>query len=138
MSVGGGFFPSHPSRYLSEFGISLAFLGGITLTRFMDFLKFNDKVKALKLDKPIFVNGFMGGLAFALILAVVMGKSRVELTKREVLGLWTDVNRGEIWLQREQFRGVPAYYGYSITGMTIISLGLLGVTTNIRGKNNSA
>ena len=138
VSVGGGFFPSHPSRYLSEFGISLAFLGGITLTRFMDFLKFNDKVKALKLDKPIFVNGFMGGLALALILAVVMGKSRVELTKREVLGLWTDVNRGEIWLQREQFRGVPAYYGYSITGMTIISLGLLGVTTNIRGKNNSA
>ena len=136
--AGGGFFPSHPSRYLSEFGISLAFLGGIATTRFMDFLKFNEKVKTLKLDKPVVINGLMGGLVLILILAVVMGRSKVELTKREVLGIWTEVNRGEIWLQREQFRGVPTFWGYSITGVTIIALGLLGATTNIQRKNNSA
>jgi len=130
--VGGGFFPSHPSRYLPEFGISLAFLGGIAAVRLTDFVKFSEKFKFAKLSKPFFGNAITVGAALALIAIIIIGRARVDLGQRDVLGLWTDVSRGRIWLQRERFSGLPVAFGYSITGMTVITLGLLGVQSRFK------
>jgi len=130
--AGGGFFPSHPSRYLPEFGISLAFLGGIAVVRFTDFIKFSEKFKFAKLSKPIFGNAITAGVVLALIAIILVGRARVDLGQRDVLGLWTDVSRGRIWLEREQFTGAPAVFGYSITGVTLVTLGLLGVQSRFK------
>ena len=132
--VGGGFFPSHPSRYLSEFGTSLAFLGGIAIVKLMDLLKFSEKLKFLKLNEPIFGNALTLGATVALILIIILGRANMDLRQREVLGLWTDVSRGRIWLQREKFVGVPSFFGYSITGMTVVTLGLLGAQSTFRDR----
>ena len=49
-----------------------------------------------------------------------------------MLGFWTGLERGDIWLAREQFGGAYRAAGFMITGMTAFGLGLMGRVTGKR------
>jgi hypothetical protein len=61
-----------------------------------------------------------------LSLEILMGRSKL-LSENNVLGIWTGVERGAIWQERDRFDGVYSFFGYGITligmvGLTVVSL----------------
>ena len=123
--VGGGFFPSHPSRYAPELGLSLAFLLAISLVKFSDYIRlgqlFNFSPPArLFLSQGIILLVFLAG-----ILVIIKGRQGLMVGEEEVLGAWTGIERGEIWMAKEKFGGIWALLGYSITGLSFSGLSLL-------------
>ena len=125
--AGGGFFPSHPSRYTPEFGISLSFLLAIFITRLTDFLRFQKKFKLFKWNNQMLANIALLLIFLLLILATILGRGRFGVGVENILGTWTKVSKGEIWMAKGQFSGFHSYLGYSITGITISLLAFLGI-----------
>ncbi len=124
--AGGGFFPSHPSRYIPEFGISLSFLLAIFITRLTDFLRFQKKFKLFKWKNQILANIALFSIFLLLVLIIILGRGRIGVGAEKILGIWTSVSKGEIWMAKDRFGGISAYSGYVITGLTILSLSFLG------------
>lgn len=124
--AGGGFFPSHPSRYTPEFGISLSFLLAIFITRLTDFLRFQKKFKLFKWKNQILANIALLLIFLLLVLGIILGRGRIGVGVEDILGTWTKISKGEIWMAKDRFRGFHSYLGYSITGITVSLLALLG------------
>ncbi len=124
--AGGGFFPSHPSRYIPEFGISLSFLFAVVIIRLTDFLRFQKKFKFFGWNKQILSNIALLLIFLLLVLGVILGRDRIGVGVENILGTWTKVSKGEIWKAKDRFGGFHSYLGYSITGLTISSLAFLG------------
>lgn len=120
--AGGGIFPSSPSRYIPEIGISLSFLLSVTLVKFFEWLP-------LFQEKTIFRKvGFVA--VFALLgLGIVIGRTRI-FAGENVLGIWTGVERGAIWQERDKFDGISTFFGYTISFLGFIGLSL----TSIRSR----
>lgn len=129
--AGGGFFPSHPSRYTPEFGISLSFLLAVVITRLADYLRFQKKFRLFKWNGQILTNIALLSIFLLLVLAIILGRGRIGVGVENILGIWTSVSKGEIWMARDRFSGVSAYSGYAITGLTILSLSLLGTKSKV-------
>lgn len=127
--AGGGFFPSHPSRYTPEFGMSLAFLLGVISARLVDYLKVQKTIKFLNLSGNAAANLLFVVTLLLLVVSIVLGRRNLRTTANEVLGLWTDVEKGTIWVERERFGGASSYMGYMITGVSVVGLSLIGVKT---------
>lgn len=130
--AGGGFFPSHPSRYTPELGISASFLLAIGVVKLADYLRFSkDSRFALlrKISGSIAANGFLLLTVLLLISGIISGQKKLWSTSEDVLGLWSGIERGEIWLARENVTFVSAISGYITTGITVLGLSLLVART---------
>jgi hypothetical protein len=151
--AGGGFFPSSPSRYIPELGISLSFLLAIGVVKTADYIRFSKDGKFAYLrevNKRLAANGFLLLVTFLLVSGIITGQSRLTGLDRDVLGLWTGVERGEIWLAREKVATFSVISGYTTTGVTVLALWVLaargkagrprtGFTQNrVRGKVRSS
>lgn len=113
--VGGGFVPSNPGRYVPMLGISLAFLIGIA--GLMSF----EHLHTSKFSKFIPFSGskdiFLILISLGLITFIVTGRSLVMESQNNVLGIWTDVQKGDIWATRDKFDVTNAVPGYLISAL---------------------
>lgn len=118
--VGEGVVPSGPSRYLTELGISLSLLFGLLIVKIFDYFKFS--LLAVKLPKKIgnvLVDTLCALTICFLIFAIIVGRENSVLPSQDVLGMWTDIERGEIWLARDDFNGIHSVFGLIITSVTV-------------------
>lgn len=128
--AGGGFFPSHPSRYAPEFGISLAFLLAIATVKLSDYLRFLKKSRFSfleRMNKQVLANGFLFLISLVLVLKTISGRESLIVENGDVLGLWTDVERGRIWIEKDKFYGASSLFGYAISGASAFGLSFLGL-----------
>ena len=123
--AGGGIFPSHPSRYVPEFGVSMSLILSIVIVKLSDFIKLDERISLAKTTRSVFSNTFLVLVFFLLGFSIVSERSKFEIEKKDVLGVWDEVEKGEIWESREKFSGGHSVWGYSVTGLTIIGLGVL-------------
>lgn len=105
--VGDGVFPSHPSRYVSELGISLALMLSVVLVKTSESLKVFETNK-FYLRFAIFL------IYVGLSVAIILGSQRIAYNQN-VLGAWTGVEKGTIWQEREKFGGISSLVGYVMT-----------------------
>lgn len=106
--VGGGVFPSHPSRYIPELGISLGFLISVMSIKLIESLSYlKDKKNYLRLASAF--------VFLALSSTILLGEKSLRYEK-DVLGIWDDVEKGSIWQERDRFsHGASSKVGYLIT-----------------------
>jgi len=50
-------------------------------------------------------------------LGIIAGRLEIESIS-SVLGIWSDVNRGEIWEARDSFNGLSSLTGFAVTFVT--------------------
>ena len=124
--VGGGVFPSHPSRYVAELGIGLALLVSVIL------IKIAESLSIFENNKFYFRFGIVV-LLIGMSLVIILGNSNVSYSS-QVLGIWTGVEKGTIWQERDRFGGVSSIIGFIISFVAITSLSYI----NIKTKNSSA
>jgi len=125
--AGGGIFPSHPSRYVAELGFSLAFILGVVIVRLVDYLRFlpNGSLSFAGLgniNKKLIADITVVLLFIILISGIIVGRSRLIKEEERVLGIWSGVSKGEIWVAKDRFGGFSRTLGYAITGGSIIGL----------------
>jgi hypothetical protein len=112
--VGGGVFPSHPSRYVAELGIALAMLLAVVI------VKVTENLKIFENKKMYFRFGII--VLFAgLTTLIILGNGSVAYDSN-VLGIWTGVEKGTIWQERDKFGGISSLLGHTITIMGIAVL----------------
>lgn len=125
--AGGGIFPSHPSRYVPEFGISFSFLLGVILVGGGEYLisrsNITKRVPLLNLAKREVVFSILL-LSLLFLLMLTGGVSRKSLLKKtKVLGVFEGIEKGSVWRGREKFGGAFSFLGY---GISLGSAGALG------------
>ena len=118
--AGGGLFPSHPSRYMSEMGISLAFLVSIFIVKLTDFIRVQERIKLARINSVLMSNFIIVLILFLCLGAILVGKNRLYYDRGDALGIWDGIERGEIGKAREKFGGVPSVLGYAITLSSIV------------------
>jgi len=132
--TGGGIFLSNPSRYVTEFGISLAFLIGVVTVKVVDYLRFYKGSESpnpissglIWLNHNYFFNILLIVILAGLISGILFGRPRLQEGNEAVLGIWTGVERGQIWIARDRFDGTSQTLGFTITLISVSSLGVLG------------
>ena len=122
--AGGGFFPSHPSRYVPELGISISILSGILMVKLSDFIRLN-QIGYLNINKGTLANMFLVTVFLVLCTGIAIGGRKFDSSRREILGIWDEVDKGDIWEAKENFSGGHSIFGFGLTGLTVISLGVL-------------
>lgn len=110
--AGEGFAPTNPGRYIHLFGISLGFLLGIASLNIIEHIQ---KIKKIK-------NFILAAICVVLIVFTVMMKDGIGNSNSNVLGVWTDVGKGDIWLAKDEFGQRYSFFGYAITFFGIGSL----------------
>lgn len=128
--VGGGFVPSHPSRYLSEFGMSLAFLAGVGIVGMLDLLKFRKKRILAFIGNKALSFYILFVLVLALVFFILIKRDGITLDSESILGLWIGVEHGEIWAAKDK-GGILSYSGYLITGLSALSLFVIGIKNRL-------
>ena len=124
--VGAGVMPSAPSRYLPELGLGLAFLLGLLLDMAFEWgITKKSGWRWIKMSSKRLVSLGLIVLILGLIGGVVIGRDQVLSYESGVLGFWTGMERGELWLARERFGGGYRAMGYGISGATVLILGML-------------
>jgi len=127
-SLGAGVAHPTPSRFLPAFGISLAFLLGILITSFFDFLRISPKLKRFKIIFPYrrLVSSGLIGLIFVLIFLIVISSYRSfsEIELGQVLGLTAEQKVG-VWEIKEKTTQLESLIGYTITGLTALGVAIL-------------
>jgi len=118
-SLGAGVAHPSPSRFLPAFGISLAFLLGILIVWFFDFLRLSEK-------RQLLAFGLMG-LIFALIVFIIgffSGNLR-ELEQFQVLGTISSEQTVGLWEIKEQTGRLENLFGYAISSLAALSVLIL-------------
>lgn len=111
--AGEGFAPTNTGRYVHLFGISLGFLIGIAVLNIVEHI---DKIKKIK-------NFLLAGICVVLIFFTILARDSVnKFDSNKVLGIWTDVGKGDIWLAKDEFKSRYSFFGYVITAFGISSL----------------
>ena len=114
--AGGGFVPSHPTRYTPEFGISFSLLLGLLILKFSEYLKFKPEKLPYLSWKAISSLVIIGAFLIS-GLGIIAGRLEMDSVS-SVLGIWSDVNRGEMWEARDSFNGLSSLTGFAITFIT--------------------
>lgn len=122
--AGGGLFSSHPARYLPELGLSMAILLSVAIVGLTDYLRFNF---------PSLANVFCVVLVLALFIIAVKTGREIGFDER-VLGIWDEVEKGEIWVARDRFTGLPSVLGHAITGASLFGLSFVSLKDKFRKK----
>lgn len=118
--AGGGIFPSHPSRYVAELGISFSFLTSVVLVKLAESLKF--------LKDHMFYVRFATVFLFAILSTFILLGERKVRYKDDVLGIWTGVEKGNLWQEKEKFEyGASAIVGYIISFSGASALGYISI-----------
>jgi len=136
LSLGTGLQLSSPSRFLPSLGVAGAFLGGVLLTGFFDFVRgsaslkkfrFLDEHRRLASSLLVFLFIF-----FSLATVEFSGRGLRELEEGQVLGLGT-IKKTGIWEMRKQTQGFFVLIG------NLISLAAVGLVvflgTRIRERS---
>ena len=101
-------------------GFSLSFLIGIGTLMGYEHLHFT------KLSRIIPIKGskdaFLILVAIGLITLSITTRERVIPSQSDVLGLFTDVQKGDIWNARDKFSAGKSVYGYLISFSALGSL----------------
>jgi hypothetical protein len=131
-ALGGNSVPSNPDRYKAELGIATSFFGAFLFVQLLEFVKFSflkqkvsGKVGSFLADSlsPIF------GIVFLLVGLLI--RNSMIYNSTDVLGVWTEVQKGSVWVARDNFMGIHAYIGYAITFIGIMVL----IFISIKSKN---
>lgn len=131
--AGGNLFPSSPARYRTELGIAVSFLAGYLFVSLTEYIKFNFiKGKLSGKFVNFLANSISPSLGVGFLLLGVIGRDLFIYNNMQVLGIWTEVRKGEIWVARGNFMGYHAYIGYAITAVA------LGILFYLTAKANSA
>lgn len=115
--VGGGIFPSHPSRYIAELGIGLSYLISVVLLKVYESLSF------FKTHRPL-AKIILSVMFIGIGLGILLGKNRL-MPIEGVLGIWTEVEKGTIWQEKERFNGISSIFGYLISIASLFFLTFL-------------
>jgi hypothetical protein len=129
--AGGNLMPSSPARYRTELGISISFFAAYLFVYLVEFLKFGViKAKITNKIGTILANSLMPIVSVALLLIGISIRDSMIYDDITVLGVWTDVQKGSVWVARDNFMGFHAIIGYAITFLGIILLTFLAVRFN--------
>lgn len=131
--AGGGVFPSHPSRYIAELGISLSLLLSVIVVKFTDYIALSKNSLPYNLNKNLVVNSFLTLLFLILSLGSVLSKDKVVARDLKVLGIWEGIDKGQIWQAKDRFSGTYSFLGHAITGVSLLALGFLGAQARVKG-----
>jgi hypothetical protein len=118
--AGGGAKGWVRSRFVSEVGISVAFLGGILI------LKVFDRARLAAKSKWVNWLAWVGMGIVLLGTTGTIGLLRERVYKNSdmrVLGLWTGVEKDQIWEKRDEFLASPlANVGTVVSSITVIGM----------------
>jgi hypothetical protein len=127
-SLGAGLAHPSPSRFLPAFGISLAFLLGISIVWLFDFLRTSEKINKFSFAKyrqPL-AFGFLAILAGLLLFIIVFfGRNLWELEQLQVLGAISPEQTVGLWEIKEKTTRLESIFGYTITGLTALGITIL-------------
>ena len=115
--AGGGIFPSHPSRYIPELGISLSYLISVVLLKAYESLPF------FKTHRPV-AKVILTIMFLSLGLGIILGSSNLA-PKEDVLGIWTGIEKGTLWREKERFNGISSAIGYLVSTASLFFLTFL-------------
>ncbi len=121
--TGKGFAPSSPERYTAIFGISLSFLLGIVVLNLVEYSKSH-------FPKIFFAAGAKEAvliiISVSIAALIIVWRSAILPGQSNVLGLWTNIEKGDVWIARDQFGGnatsLPGYLITAIGGGTLVYL----------------
>jgi len=138
-TAGGNLMPSSPARYRVELGISASFLIGFLLVTLIDELKF--RVIKTKLQGKLgdyLANLLSPVIGTVLSLIAVSIRDIMIYNDNNVLGIWDNVQKGDIWVAKDNFMGYHAFIGYAITAMAVGTLTYLAIKGNSLAKMKTA
>lgn len=121
-TVAGGFFPSSPSRYVPELGISLAFLVSYLLVFVTDYFRKNNKIGFVRKFNLRIEYSLLISLYVVSLLVIAAMEERLYRNITGVLGVWTQTGKTQIWHSRQNADRLDHYAGYTIS---MLSLGVL-------------
>lgn len=120
-SLGAGIANPSPSRFLPAFGISLAFLIGVFIIWFFDFLRISPKLKRVKMIAPFrrrLAYGLVGMfLVMIFLITFLFGRDFGIKEGGLVLGITAEQKVG-IWEIREKTSQTERIFGLVITILT--------------------
>ncbi|OGM19622.1 hypothetical protein A2686_04870 [Candidatus Woesebacteria bacterium RIFCSPHIGHO2_01_FULL_38_10] len=124
--AGGGIFPSHPSRYVAELGISLSFLLSVSLVKLVDYLSLRENKLGKIISQSTFSKMGLMGLFITLVLTILVYKDRLNMFEGSVLGIWEGIDKGSIWQAKERYSGgLASGLGYFISLISVLILGIV-------------
>lgn len=132
--AGGGFVISGPSRYTSELGISLSFLLAVLYVQIIDRVRFRTGDNFLGL-KRLFAANLLLSLVLMFFVFVILSKNNTFYIESDVLGVSSNVTKGDIWLAREKSSGIMSYSGYMITATSAVILSAMGMKSKNKGSS---
>ena len=131
-AVGGNLVPSSPVRYRAEMGVAVSFFAAFLFVQLIEFVKFRLIMEKFTGGLSQFlVNSLSPVLGIIFLAAGLLTRNIMIYDSTDILGVWTDVQKGSVWVARDNFTGIHAYIGYAITFIGIMVLTFL----SIRSKN---
>lgn len=136
-SLGAGIAYPVPSRFLPAFGLALAFLIGLLALYGFDFLRFSldtrlhpalSKLrwfKAIVSRRQLIAFGMMGLAFTSMILVIVFFGRGWQIEQTQALD-FTSEQKGGIWAIRGETSQTGNIFGYVISGLTVLGVGILG------------
>jgi hypothetical protein len=137
-AVGGNLVPSSPVRYRAEMGVAASFFAAFLFVQLIEFVKFRFiKEKFKGKFYSFLVNSLNPVLGIVFLAAGLFIRDIMIYDSTDILGVWTDVQKGSVWVARDNFIGIHAYCGYAITAAAIAILIYLIVKDKSLMKTNS-
>jgi hypothetical protein len=133
--AGGNLVPSSPARYRTELGIAVSFFAAFLFVYLIEFLKFR-VIEAKLAGKfwTVLANLVSPTMGAIFLITGIFIRDPMIYDSEDVLGIWTEVQKGSVWVARDNFMGYHAYIGYSITALAIGVLIYLAVKGNSVAK----
>ncbi|MFZ5366471.1 MAG: hypothetical protein ACOZBZ_04270 [Patescibacteria group bacterium] len=128
-SLGAGVAHPSPSRFLPAFGISLAFLLGISITGLFDFLRLSDWLARFKIStsrRNLVAFSLLGLVLVTLTLIIFLfAPSLWSLEETQVLGALSPDKTVGMWEIKEKTNQIESLVGYMISGVSALSVLIL-------------
>lgn len=128
LALGAGVPVSAPSRFLSGFGISLAFLLALLMVALFDFIRFSPRLKGFRISqrkRQLLGLAFMALITGVIFLVVFWKSGSVHPERALVLGAISPEQTVGLWEIREKTSRLETVLGYSITALTGLGVAVL-------------
>jgi hypothetical protein len=117
------------SKFLSEFGLSAAFLIGVVTMKLFGYVR--------RMEAHWLGVASWGGIAVIVLGCVgtitLLRQKVYDGEQNRVLGLWTGVEKDQIWAKRDEFlASSSSYLGTIISSVTVIAM--LGILMSANKK----